>query len=170
MGICSASSQTVLPYSREQVYDFVTNPHNWPLTYKGSGGIQQHLTLPLKLGDQWVEKVSLAENTYYSKWTLITAIRPWKWAFLQADGIGATDEAISDGVPGTTKIEYNFEEANVEVGGKTQRGCLFKRTLTIDLPRGGMIPEDLLVVCMRTSGIEGYHDAVARELAKVHGG
>lgn len=49
-----------------------------------------------------------------------------------------------------------------------QTGALFKRTLTIDLPRGGRIPDDLLAVCMRTSGIEGYHDAVGKELAKIH--
>lgn len=169
MGVCSASSQTLLPYTREQVYDFVTNPHNWPLTYKGSGGIQQNLEIPLKLGDQWTEKVVLAENTYFSAWTLITAVQPWKWAFLQINGIGATDESIVDGMDGTTKIEYVFEEAKITVDGKETRACLFKRTLTIDQPRGGQIPEDLLVVCMRTAGIEGYHDAVARELAKIHG-
>lgn len=169
MGISSASSQTLLPFTRDQVYDFVTNPHNWPLTYKGSGGIQQdHLSLPLKLGDKWTEKVSLPDNTYYSEWTLITAVRPWKWAFLQVDGIGDTDEAISNGEKGTCTIEYVLQETDVEIDGKQGKGTLFKRTLTVDLPRGVKIPDDLLAVCMRTSGIEGYHDAVGRELAKVH--
>ncbi|KAM5342249.1 hypothetical protein ACJ41O_013215 [Fusarium nematophilum] len=169
MGICTASSQTVFPYTREQVYAFVTNPHNWPLTYKGSGGIQQHLTIPLKVGEQWTEKVSLKSNTYYSKWTLTTAIEPLRWSFLQVNGIGATDEAISDGVGGTTLIEYVFEKTELQVKGEKIEGCLFKRSLTIDLPRYGQIPEDLLVVCMRSAGIEDYHDAVARELAKIHG-
>ncbi|KAI8287710.1 hypothetical protein K4K60_012111 [Colletotrichum sp. SAR11_57] len=170
MGICSASSQTLLPYTREQVYAFVTNPHNWPLTYKGSGGIQQKdLKLPLTLGSQWTEKVALENNTYYAKWTLITAIEPWKWSFLQENGIGATDEVITDGVDGTTVIEYVFQKAEMEVGGTKKEACIFKRTLSIDLPRSGTLPEDLLAVCMKTAGIEGYHDAVARELKKIHG-
>jgi hypothetical protein len=169
MGISSASSSTVLPYTREQVYDFVTNPHNWPLTYKGSGGIQKNLTIPLKVGDKWVEKVSLAENIYYSGWTLTTALKPWKWVFEQYDGIGATDENLTGGVKGATQIRYTFEEAEIEVDGKKGKGTLFTRTLTCELPRGVEMPEDLLVVKMRTAGIERYHDAVATELAKVHG-
>lgn len=84
------------------------------------------------------------------------------------DGIGATDEAITDGEKGTCTIEYVFQETDVEIDGKQGKGSLFTRTLTIDLPRGGKIPDDLLAVCMRTSGIEGYHNAVSRELAKVH--
>ncbi|KAH8901425.1 hypothetical protein GQ53DRAFT_740356 [Thozetella sp. PMI_491] len=169
MGVVSASGSTVIPYTREQVYDFVTNPHNWPLTYKGSGGIQQNLTIPLKVGDKWVEKVSLAENTYYSGWTLITAVRPWKWVFEQYNGIGAVDEQLNGGVEGITKIEYIFEEAELPVHGEQVSGTLFKRTLTCELPRGIEMPEDLLVVKMRTAGIERYHDAVARELGKIHG-
>lgn len=168
MGRNTASASTVLPYSREQVYDFVSNPHNWPLTYKGSGGIQQHLELPLKLGDKWTEKVSLANNTYYSEWTLITAIRPSKFVFEQVNGIGAINEALEGGVPGTTKIEYLFDDVNMTVAGKTEKGTLFQRTFSSELPRGVEMPEDLLVVCMKTVGIEGYHDAVARELAKLH--
>lgn len=167
MGRNTASASTVLPYSREQVYDFVSNPHNWPRTYKGSGGIQQHLELPLKIGDKWTEKVSLAKMTYYSEWTLITAIRPSKFVFEQVNGIGAINEALEGGVAGTTKIEYLFDEVNMTVEGKTEKGTLFQRTFSSELPRGVEMPEDLLVVCMRTVGIEGYHDAVARELAKL---
>ncbi|ETS84321.1 hypothetical protein PFICI_02346 [Pestalotiopsis fici W106-1] len=168
MGKNTASASTVLPFSREQVYDFVSNPHNWPLTYKGSGGIQKHLQLPLKLGDKWTEKVSLAKNTYYSEWTLITAIRPSKFVFEQVNGIGALNEELEGGVEGTTKIEYVFDEVNMTVEDKTEKGTLFTRTFSSELPRGVEMPEDLLVVCMRTVGIEGYHDAVARELAKTH--
>lgn len=168
MGFNTASASTVLPYTREQVYDFVTNPYNWPLTYKGSGGIQQHLTIPLKFGDKWTEKVSLAKNTYYSQWTLITAIRPAKFVFEQVDGIGAINEQLEGGVDGTTKIEYIFEEVKTQVDGRPITGCLFKRTFSSELPRGVEMPEDLLVVCMRVVGIEKYHEAVARELAKIH--
>ncbi|CEJ82562.1 hypothetical protein VHEMI02621 [[Torrubiella] hemipterigena] len=169
MGICSATGSTVIPYTREQVYDFITNPHNWPKTYKGSGGIQQTLPTPLQLGDQWTEKVVLGPNTYYARWTLITAVKPWKWTFLQENGICATDEAITDGYPGTTEIAYVLEPTKLEVDGKTIEGCVFKRTLTMDQPRGSCIPDDMLAICMKSAGIEGYHDAVARELEKEHG-
>lgn len=131
--------------------------------------MQQDLNVPIKLGDEWIETVGLGNNRYYSKWVLKTAIKPFKWIFLQTNAIGATDKSLSDGYDGTTEIAYHLEKTEVEVGGKKVHGCLFRRTLTIDLPRGTHIPDDLLAVCMKTSGIEGYHDAVARELAKEHG-
>lgn len=90
-----------------------------------------------------------------------------KWVFLQTNGIAATDKEITDEYDGTTEIEYFLEETEIEVDGKKKLGCLFRRTFTIDLPRRTKIPDDLLVVCMRTSGIEGYHDAMARELGKL---
>jgi hypothetical protein len=169
MGVCSATSTSLLQFSAEQVYDFITNPHNWPRTYKGSAGMQQNLNIPIQLGEEWVETVGLGDNKYYSKWTLKTAIRPFKWIFFQTNGIGATDKSCSDGTDGTTEIAYYLEKAEIEVDGKRMSGCLFKRTLTIDLPRGERIPDDLLAVCMSTAGIEGYQDAVAKELEKEHG-
>lgn len=126
MGRNTAFASTVLPYSREQVYDFVSNPHNWPRTYKGSGGIQQHLELPLKIGDKWTEKVSLAKKTYYSEWTSITAIRPSKLLFEQVNGIGAINEALEGEVAGTTKIEYPFDEVNMTVKARRKRARSFR--------------------------------------------
>lgn len=169
MGVCAATSTSLIPFTPEQVYDFITNPHNWPKTYKGSAGMQEGLDIPIQLGQEWTETVGLGNNRYYSKWNLKTAIRPVKWIFLQTNGIGATDKAISDGHEGTTEIAYHLEKAEIDVGGKKVQGTLFRRTLTMDLPRGTSIPDDLLAVCMKTAGIEGYHDAVARELAKEHG-
>lgn len=169
MGVCAATSTSLIPFKRELVYNFITNPHNWPKTYKGSAGMQKNLSLPIKVGETWVETVGLGNNTYYSKWTLTTAIEPVQWIFLQTNGIAATDANITDGHDGTTEIAYHLEKAEVEVDGKKVEGTLFKRTLTINLPRGGTIPDDLLAVCMRTAGIEGYHDAVTRELTKEHG-
>lgn len=168
MGICSATSSTFLPYTQEQVYEFVTNPHNWPLTYKGSGGIQQKLNIPLKFGDKWTEKVSLPNNTYYSRWTLITDEKPSKWVFQQVEGIGAIDEELNGGVKGICTIEYAFEPAQSGKDQEQIKGTIFRRTLSIELPRGDKLPDDLLAVCMRTSGIEGYHDAVKMELDKLH--
>lgn len=169
MGVCAATSTSLIPFTPEQVYDFITNPHNWPKTYKGSAGMQQDLSLPIKEGETWVETVGLGSNQYYSKWSLKTAIKPSQWIFHQTNGIAATDRSISDGCDGTTEIAYYLDPAEVEVDGKRVQGCLFRRTLTINLPRGKQIPDDLLVACMKTANIEGYHDAVARELAKEHG-
>lgn len=169
MGVCTATSTSLIPFTPEQVYDFITNPHNWPKTYKGNAGMQQDLNIPIKLGEEWIETVGLGENRYYSKWNLKTAIRPSKWIFLQTNGIGATDKACTDGHEGTTEIAYHLEKSEIDVKGTKVPGCLFRRTLTIDLPRGTQIPDDLLAVCMKTAGIEAYHDAVARELKKENG-
>jgi hypothetical protein len=37
------------------------------------------------------------------------------------------------------------------------------------MPRGVRIPDDLLTVCARPDGIEGYHDAIKKELDEQHG-
>ncbi|CZT23300.1 uncharacterized protein RCC_09011 [Ramularia collo-cygni] len=169
MGVCTATSTSFIPFTPEQVYDFITNPHNWPKTYKGSAGMQQDLNIPIQPGEEWVETVRLGDNIYYSKWNLKTAIKPMKWVFLQTNGIGATDKSCSNGHDGITEIAYHLERSEIDVDGKRVQGCLFRRTLTIDLPRGTSIPDDLLAVCMKTAGIEGYHDAVIRELQKENG-
>lgn len=166
MGVSVATSTSLLHFTPEQVYDFITNPVNWNKTYASSAGMQQNLKIPLQIGDTWVETVSLSNNKYYAKWELKMAIKPFKWVFLQTDGIGATNDSCTDGHAGTTEIAYHLEKTDISADGKTIPGCLFRRSLTLDLPRGTSIPDDLLAVCMKTAGIEGYRDGVARELAK----
>ncbi|KAK4499767.1 hypothetical protein PRZ48_007953 [Zasmidium cellare] len=138
MGKFSITGETVFDYPAEVVYDFVSNPHNWGKTYKGSAGMQdRNLKVPLQLGDTWTEKVTLPPNMYLSTWRLITAERPRKFAFQQTNQIGMKEDGTG-GVDGFTTITYTFEDNIGE--GKT----LFTRNLTGELPRGVGIPDDLL--------------------------
>lgn len=163
MGKFSITGETVFDYPPEVIYDFVSNPHNWGRTYKGSGGMQdRNLKVPLQLGDVWTEKVDLPPNTYLSTWRLITAERPRKFAFQQINNVGMKEDGTG-GVDGITTITYTFE-GNVGEG-KT----LFTRNLTGEHPRGVGPPDDLLTVCCRTTGIEKYHDAVKAILDEEHG-
>ncbi|KAI4911369.1 hypothetical protein J4E85_011278 [Alternaria conjuncta] len=72
MGVMSVTSSTIFNYPPEIIYDFVSNPSNWGRTYAGSSGLPpgQNLSLPLKVGDVWTEKVALPNNTYHPKWLL----------------------------------------------------------------------------------------------------
>lgn len=163
MGKFSITGETVFDYPADVIYDFVSNPHNWGKTYKGSGGMQdKNLKVPLEIGAVWTEKVTLPPNMYVSTWRLITAERPREFALQQVNKIGMLEDGTG-GVDGFTTITYTFEE---NIGcGKT----LFTRNLTGELPRGVGLPDDLLTVCCRPDGIERYHDAVKRELDKEHG-
>lgn len=160
MGVFSITSETAFKHEPEVIYDFVTNPANWGRTYKGSGGVHEHLKLPLQIGDTWTEKVDLPPNLYYSTWTLITAVRPRKWVFQQVNHIAAKSEG-EGGIDGFTTISYTFERPGQGV-------TLFTRNLTCELPKGVGIPDDLLTVCCRPDGIDRYHAAIEKELDKEH--
>lgn len=161
MGKFSVESETTFLHPPELIFDFVANPANWGRTYKGSGGVHQHLTLPLKFGDTWTEKVELPENIYYSTWTLITVIRPRKFVFQQVNDIAKPSET-GKGIDGITTISYTFEQTG---HGTT----LFTRNLTCELPKGVGIPDDLLTVKCRPDGIDRYHAAIERELDQEFG-
>ncbi|MDP9090253.1 MAG: SRPBCC family protein [Pseudomonadota bacterium] len=157
MGSFTAESQTLLHHPAEAIYDFVSNPHNWPKTYKGSAGIADALTWPLKVGDSWTELIKVSETfSCRSSWTLIIAERPRKWAIQQVDRIGEQADGTG-GVDGITTIVYSFQQLS-------ERVTIFHRSLTTELPRGVRIPDELLIVRGQPAGIDGYHDAVAREL------
>ena len=161
MGRFSITSETAFSHPPEVIYDFVSNPANLGRTYKGSGGVHQHLSLPLKVGDVWTEKVDLPPNQYDSTWTLITAIRPKKWVFQQVDKVGMKSDGTG-GVDGITTISYTFDRPGQGV-------TLFTRNLTCELPKGVDIPDDLLTVCCRPGGIDRYHAAVEKELDQQYG-
>jgi hypothetical protein len=163
MGKFSITSETAFAHPAEVIFDFVSNPANWGRTYSGSGGVHEHLILPLKFGDTWTEKVSLPPNMYYSTWTLITVERPRKFVFQQKNDIARTDEQGTGSVQGFTTISYTFEP---DVG---QGVTLSTRNLTCELPKGVGIPDDLLTVCCRPDGIDRYHAAVERELDEKFG-
>lgn len=63
MGILATSSETTFPQSPEDLDDFVTDPRNWPLTYPGSGAIEDIDTVPLQVGDVWSESGGSATST-----------------------------------------------------------------------------------------------------------
>ncbi|KEQ97883.1 hypothetical protein AUEXF2481DRAFT_552426 [Aureobasidium subglaciale EXF-2481] len=161
MGRVSVESETAFAHPPDRIYDFVSNPANWGRTYKGSCGVHQHLELPLKVGDAWTEKVNLPPNTYSTTWTLITAIRPRKWVFQQVNRVGMLEDG-SGGVDGMVTISYTFETPGQGV-------TLFTRNLTIELPKGVGMPDDLLTVCCRPDGIDRYHAAVGKELDEQFG-
>lgn len=122
----------------------------------------KHLTLPLKVGDTWTERVDLPSNLYLSTWTLITAIRLKKFVFQQTENVGMKEDGTG-GVDGITTISYTFEP---NVGHSM---TLFTRNLTCELPKGVDIPDDLLTVCCRPGGIDRYHAAIEKELDEQHG-
>lgn len=163
MGKITNESTNVIHHPPEAVYDFVTNPANWGRTYKGSDGVHAPLSLPLKVGDVWTETVVLPSNTYSPTWTLITAVRPRKWVFQQyeigckADVDKKGDES-DEGVDGICTIAYTLQP--VESGKAT----MFHRSLTIELPPGVDMPDDLLTVSARPAGIDRYHAAIEKEL------
>jgi hypothetical protein len=80
MGIVTTTSETAFAYPSQTVYDFVSNPANWPKTYPISrdvGGVPNHNELPLKVGDVWTEKGPRGE--VYT-WHLAMAMPPKLWA------------------------------------------------------------------------------------------
>ena len=157
MGSFTTQSETLFHHPAEAVYDFVSDPHNWPKTFKGSAGIADTLTLPLKPGDAWTELVSVGDGFQCkSTWQLIVAERPRKWAIQQVDHVGEQADGTG-GVNGITTITYSFTPIG---DGKT----MFHRSLHCELPRGVRIPDALLVARAQPAGIDAYHDAVAREL------
>lgn len=157
MGSFTAESQTLFHHPAEEIYDFVSNPHNWPKTFKGSAGIADELSLPLKVGDSWTELIKVSDSfSCRSTWTLIVAQRPRKWVIQQVDRIGEQADGTG-GVDGITTIAYSFEPVG-------QDRAIFHRALTTELPRGARIANELLVARAQPAGIDGYHDAVAREL------
>lgn len=162
MGKFSITSETIFAHPAEVIFDFVSNPANWGRTYSGSGGVHEHLSLPLRFGDTWTEKVDLPPNTYFSTWTLITVERPRKFVFQQKNDIGKKADGTGS-IQGFTTISYTFEP-NVGHGA-----TLFTRNPNCELPKSVGIPDDLLTVCARSDGIDRYHAAIEKELDKQFG-
>lgn len=163
MGWFTASAQGIFNHPAENVYDFVSNPHNWKRTFAGSEGLDAQFDLPLKVGESWTELVKVGEDfACRSTWTLIVADRPRRWIFRQTDEIGQ-DADGSGGVSGFTTITYAFQTLP---DGKT----LFTRSLHCELPTGVRIPDQLLVARAQPANIDAYFAAIAAELDVAAGG
>lgn len=156
MGTFSATGETVIHHPAEAIYDFVSDPHNWPRTFQGSAGMQEGMELPLQIGDTWTETVRVGDFECRSTWRLITAVRPSKFVFQQVGGI-ATRPDGTGGLDGITTISYTMTP-------QPAGGTLFHRSIHCELPRGVKIPDPLLLARCHPAHIEAYQEAVAREL------
>jgi hypothetical protein len=154
MGIVTTNSATAFNYPPEKVYDFVTNPGNWPKTYPSSRHIGNlSLELPLKVGDVWNETGPSGE--LYT-WHLAIAMRPKLWMFNSVGRLGHDKEG-NGGWEGRITVEYHFTQPG---GGIT----LFSRTMTVEAYKDKPLPDDLFKI-VNPAHIDQYHAAIARELA-----
>lgn len=157
MGIVTTTSETAFAYPSQTVYDFVSNPANWPKTYPISrdvGGVPNHNELPLKVGDVWTEKGPRGE--VYT-WHLAMAMPPKLWVFNSVGKLGH-DEQGNGGLPGRITVQYLFTEPG-------QGMTLFTRTMTVEAYKDQPLPDELFQI-VNPAHIDQYHAAIARELDK----
>lgn len=88
MGIVTTTSETAFTQSPEEIYDFVTNPANWPKTYPpGSAHVGKVVEkLPLEVGDTWTESGPDGKRMF--TWHLAIATRPKLWMFTSVGNLG----------------------------------------------------------------------------------
>lgn len=156
MGIVTTSSETAFTQAPEDIYDFVTNPANWPKTYPGSAhveGLPAHM--PLKIGDTWREGGDDGRGLF--TWHLALAERPKLWVFSSVGRLGH-DADGNGGMEGRITVEYRFTRP----GGNV---TLFTRTMTVEAPKHAPMPDDFFKV-VNPANIDAYQAAIARELEK----
>jgi hypothetical protein len=156
MGIVTTSSETAFTQPAAEVYDFVTNPANWPKTYPGGA----HVTnlpdhLPLKIGDTWDEGHPQHDRIF--TWHLAIAMRPKMFVF-NSVGLLGHDREGNGGMEGRMTIQYHFTEPGQGI-------TLFTRTMTIEAYKNVPMPDGFFRI-VNPANIDSYHAAVARELAK----
>jgi hypothetical protein len=154
MGIATTTSETAFTQTAQEVYDFVTNPGNWPKTYpisRSVGSIPHQL--PLKVGDVWTEGGPRGE--FYT-WQLALATPPKLWVFTSVGKLGHDKEG-QGGVDGRITVQYHFSQPAPDT-------TLFSRTMTVEAYRDTPLPDELFTI-MSPAHIDQYHAAVARELA-----
>jgi hypothetical protein len=160
LGIVTTSSETAFARAPETIYDFVTNPANWPKTYPGSAHITDLPTeLPLKVGDTWQESGPDGDRIF--TWHLAIAMRPKLWMFNSVGPLGH-DHAGNGGMEGRISVEYRFNRPGEEV-------TLFTRTMTIEAYKHAPLP-DVLFQQANPARIDAYHRAIARELDGIDAG
>ena len=154
MGIVTTTSETSFAHPAEVVYDFATNPANWPKTYPTSRqvGDMPH-QLPLKVGDIWTEAGPKGE--LYT-WQLALATRPKLWVFTSVGKLGH-DRAGNGGLVGRITVQYHFTRPGGEM-------TLFTRTMTIEAYKDSPLPDELFQI-VNPAIIDQYHAAITRELA-----
>jgi hypothetical protein len=160
LGIVTTSSETAFARAPETIYDFVTNPKNWPKTYPGSAHITNlPAELPLKVGDTWQESGPDGDRIF--TWHLAIAMRPKLWMFNSVGPLGH-DRAGKGGMEGRITVEYQFSRPGEDV-------TLFTRTMTIEAYKHAPLP-DALFQQANPAKIDAYHRAIARELDGIDDG
>ena len=153
MAIVTTANETAFTQSAEQVYDFVSNPANWPQAYPGSvheEGLTQ--ASPLKIGDTWVETGPRGE--LYS-WHVAIAVRPRVWVCSTFGPIGH-DQDGSSGVEGRITVQYRF----LRPGGDI---TLFQRTMVVETYKESPMP-DSVFASMNPTQSEIYFDNIRAAL------
>jgi hypothetical protein len=154
LGIVTTSSETAFARAPETIYDFVTNPANWPKTYPGSAHITNlPVALPLQVGDTWQESGSDGDRIF--TWQLAIATRPKLWMFSSVGPLGHARDG-SGGMAGRITVQYHFTRPGQDV-------TLFTRTMTIEAGKDAPLP-DALFEQVNPAKIDAYHQAIAREL------
>jgi hypothetical protein len=155
MGSISSSSETAFTQSPEELYDFVTDPRNWPMVFPGSTGIEGVDDLPLRVGHEWNEWGVLGDYHPHFTWRLFTAIRPVKWAF-QNIGRLARNADGTGGFEGLMTVTYTFSSPGAGV-------TLFHRSMVTEVAKFEPMPQPI-VLLHDPSSIDAYHEAVAKAL------
>lgn len=153
MGVVTSVTESVFAQSAEQVYDFVSNPANWPQAYPGSmaeEGLPKHF--PLKVGDIWTEAGPRGE--LYT-WQVTIAARPRTWGCTTIGPIGH-DRDGKGGVEGRINIQYRF----LRPGGNI---TLFQRTMSVETYAESPMP-DSVFASMNPTQPEKYFAAIRRAI------
>lgn len=108
MGIVTTSSATTFSRPAEAIYDFVSDPGNWPKTYPG-GPIIRNLPdhRPLEVGDTWDEAHPHPDRDRVFTWQLAMAVRPTLFIFSSVGRLGHNSQG-DGGLEGRMTIEYHF--------------------------------------------------------------
>ena len=153
MAIVTTVNETAFTQSAEQVYDFVSNPANWPQAYPGSvheEGLTQ--ASPLKIGDTWVETGPRGE--LYS-WHVAIAVRPRVWVCSTFGPNGHVQDG-GGGVEGRITVQYRF----LRPGGNI---TLFQRTMVVETYKESPMP-DSVFASMNPTQSEIYFDNIRAAL------
>ncbi len=156
MGIVTSTSETAFTQSAETVYDFVTNPANWPKTYPGSTHIGKLPELPLRVGDTWEETGPDGNRIF--RWQLAMAVRPTLFVFNSVGRLGH-DRDGDGGMEGRITVAYRFTRPGQGI-------TLFSRTMTVEAYQHAPLPDQLFQQ-VNPAKIDAYHAAVARELGHI---
>ena len=156
MGIVTTSSEATFAHSPESIYDFVSNPANWSLTYPG-GPIIRNLPgrLPLEVGDTWDEAHPHPDMDRVFTWQLAIAARPTLFVFSSVGRLGH-DSRGDGGLEGRMAVEYHFTRPEPD-------RTLFTRTMTIETYKQAPITDGFFRM-VNPAHIDSYLAAVAREL------